>query len=87
MSERMSAPGHETAATDGDFRDLCDEVRAAMARRGVPGVAIGVRRDGVAQTVGFGITNVEAPVAVDDHTLFRSARSPSPSPARRILAR
>jgi len=67
----MSEQGHETTATDDDFRALCDEVRAATARLSVPGVAVGVLRDGVAQTAGFGITNVEAPVAVDDHTLFQ----------------
>jgi len=59
------------AHVDPDFRDLCDEVVAAMARFGVPGVAVGVLRDGVEYAAGFGITNVAAPVAVDDHTLFQ----------------
>ncbi len=67
----MSEQGHEAATTDADFRALCDDVQAAMARLGVPGVAVGVLRDGVVQTAGFGITNVEAPVAVNDHTLFQ----------------
>ena len=67
----MGERGDEPTASDADFRALCDDVRAAMERLGVPGVAVGVLRDDVMQTVGFGITNVEAPVAVDDHTLFQ----------------
>ncbi len=71
MHERANGYGQETATADADFRALCDDVQAAMARLGVPGVGVGVLRDGVIQTAGFGITNVEAPVAVDDHTLFQ----------------
>ncbi len=71
MTELHTAPAGPAASADPDFRQLCDEVRAAMARFGVPGVAVGVLRDGVEYAAGFGITNVEAPVAVDDHTLFQ----------------
>ena len=71
MSEQVNGQGREAATADTDFRDLCDEVVAAMARFGVPGAAVGVLRDGVAYAAGFGITNVAAPVAVDDHTLFQ----------------
>jgi len=71
MTGSPTIQGATAAIVDPDFRQLCDEVVAAMARFGVPGVAVGVLRDGVEYAAGFGITNVAAPVAVDDHTLFQ----------------
>jgi CubicO group peptidase (beta-lactamase class C family) len=71
MTEVRTAQGATAGIADPDFRQLSEEVVAAMARFGVPGVAIGVLRDGIEYAAGFGITNVEAPVAVDDHTLFQ----------------
>lgn len=71
MTGSPAAQAATTTSADADFQQLCAEVQAAMARLGVPGVAIGVLRDGVEYAAGFGITNVEAPVAVDDHTLFQ----------------
>ena len=71
MTGSRAAQRETAATTDPDFQRLCDEIVAAMARFGVPGVAVGVLRDGVEYAAGFGITNVEAPVAVDDHTLFQ----------------
>ena len=56
---------------DADFRQLGERVIAAMERLKIPGVAVGLLRDGEEQTAGFGITNVEAPVPVDSHTLFQ----------------
>src|SRR5690349_22145886 len=56
---------------DPAFRQLCDYVAVWMAEHGVPGVAVGVLRDGREYTGGFGITNVEAPVPVDANTLFQ----------------
>jgi CubicO group peptidase (beta-lactamase class C family) len=57
--------------TDGKFRQLCDLIVGRMADLGVPGVAVGVLRDGQEFTAGFGVTNVEAPVPVDANTLFQ----------------
>ncbi len=71
MTGSPAAQAATTTNADADFGRLCAEVQAAMARFGVPGVAVGVLRDGVEWSAGFGITNVEAPVAVDDHTLFQ----------------
>ena len=71
MTELRAPQGEAAMSTDPDFQQLCDEVVAAMARLGVPGVAIGVLRDGVEYAAGFGITNVEAPIAVTDRTLFQ----------------
>ena len=56
---------------DADFRQFGDYVVERMQQYGVPGVAIGVLRDGQEFTAGFGITNVEAPVPVDANTLFQ----------------
>jgi CubicO group peptidase (beta-lactamase class C family) len=48
-------------------------VREQMAELGVPGVALGVLHDGKTEFAGFGVTNVENPLPVDDTTLFRVA--------------
>lgn len=47
--------------------------RTRMAELGVPGVAVGVLRDGQTETAGFGVHNVEHPLPVDEKTLFRVA--------------
>ncbi|MFN8511662.1 MAG: serine hydrolase domain-containing protein [Thermomicrobiales bacterium] len=67
----MSTNLDTSQITDPDFRQLCDYVVERMARYTVPGVAIGVLRNGQEFTAGFGITNVEAPVPVDGDTLFQ----------------
>lgn len=46
-------------------------VQAEMARLEVPGVATGVLHNGVVYAGGFGVTNVEHPLPVDEHTRFR----------------
>jgi CubicO group peptidase (beta-lactamase class C family) len=54
---------------------LNEQVRAttvaAMERLRVPGVAVGVLRDGAATIEGFGVTSVENPLPVDATTLFQ----------------
>lgn len=67
----MSTNLDTSQITDPDFRQLCDDIVERMAHYGVPGVAVGVLRDGQEYTAGFGITNVEAPVPVDANTLFQ----------------
>lgn len=56
---------------DADFRALGDFVVERMGHYGVPGVAVGVLRDGAEFVAGFGVTSVEAPVPVDGDTLFQ----------------
>ncbi|MCA1668721.1 MAG: beta-lactamase family protein [Thermomicrobia bacterium] len=46
-------------------------IEAAMAHYHVPGVAVGVYHDGAEQTGGFGVTNVDHPLAVDARTLYQ----------------
>ena len=67
----MSTNLDASQIADADFRQLCEYVVERMAHYTVPGVAIGVVRDGREYTAGFGITNVEAPVPVDADTLFQ----------------
>lgn len=46
-------------------------VRARMKDTGTPGVAVGVWHKGRAYASGFGVTSLEAPDPVDEHTLFQ----------------
>ncbi|MBV9358291.1 MAG: beta-lactamase family protein, partial [Chloroflexi bacterium] len=55
----------------GRFAGLDDVVRTAIAQTGIPGVAVGVLAGGEEYVAGFGVTNVEAPNAVDGDTLFQ----------------
>jgi CubicO group peptidase (beta-lactamase class C family) len=43
----------------------------AMRKENVPGVAVGLWHEGHAHAGGFGVTNVNAPCAVDETTLFQ----------------
>jgi CubicO group peptidase (beta-lactamase class C family) len=67
----MSTNLDTSQIADPDFRELCDYLVGRMQELGVPGVAVGVLRNGQEFTAGFGITNVEAPVPVDPKTLFQ----------------
>lgn len=61
----------KTTASKESFSQLCEQVREAMERLQVPGVAIGVI-DGDEEYIGsFGITSVEQPMDVTDDTLFQ----------------
>ena len=46
-------------------------VKKEMLRTKVPGVAVGLQYKGKAYTKGYGVTNVDHPLAVDEHTLFQ----------------
>lgn len=61
----------ETAVTI--ERELAEVAQAAMARHGVPGMAVGLRHAGQEHLVGFGVTNVEHPLPVDADTIFQIA--------------
>ena len=54
-----------------DTAELRQVVETAMEELGVPGVALGLIRDGQEYTAGFGITNVNHPLDVDADTLFQ----------------
>ncbi|HET7700912.1 MAG TPA: serine hydrolase domain-containing protein [Candidatus Limnocylindria bacterium] len=48
-------------------------IRDGMARHHVPGVAVAIWHDGQEQVAGWGVTNVDHPLAVDGDTLFQIA--------------
>ena len=58
------------APPDPAFDTLADLVAAKMREFHVPGVALGVLRDGRVTMRGFGVTNVEDPLPVTPDTIF-----------------
>lgn len=57
--------------SEAQFNEFQDFVQAAVTRRRVPGVAIGLFQDGIEHTAAFGVTNVDHPLPVDADTLFQ----------------
>ncbi len=53
------------------FSEFRSFVEAEVARRRVPGVAIGLLHDGQEHVAAFGVTSVDNPLAVDENTLFQ----------------
>ena len=51
--------------------ELSSKIRELMKERGIPGVAIGVYNGGDVSTQGYGVTNIDHPLPVDDDTLFQ----------------
>ncbi len=62
-----SVPG---TGDEENYRALEDKIRTGMAAYGIPGVAIGILHRGAEYVRGFGVTDVDHPVAVDGDTLF-----------------
>lgn len=50
---------------------LSDKIRELMKSLNIPGMAIGVYEDGGEYTQGYGVTNINNPLPVDDDTLFQ----------------
>ena len=57
------------APADRTFDTVADLVAAKMRQYHVPGVALGVLRDGKTTTRGFGVTSVEDPLPVTADTI------------------
>ena len=51
--------------------ELSSKIRELMKELGIPGVAIGVYNGGDVSTQGYGVTNIDHPLPVDDDTLFQ----------------
>ncbi len=51
--------------------ELSCKIRELMKGLGIPGVAVGVYHKGEASTQGYGVTNIDNPLPVDDDTLFQ----------------
>ena len=65
---RPSAQGPVTAASR--FDEIASLTESKMREFGVPGVAIGIFDNGTLTTRGLGVTNVDDPLPVNDHTVF-----------------
>jgi CubicO group peptidase (beta-lactamase class C family) len=66
----LSAPTSAQDRGAARFEALISLAEAKMQEHRIPGVAIGVIDNGVIRTRGLGVTNVEDPVPVNDHTVF-----------------
>jgi CubicO group peptidase (beta-lactamase class C family) len=51
--------------------EISSKIRELMKELGIPGVAIGVYDKGKVSTQGYGVTNIDNPLPVDDDTLFQ----------------
>lgn len=51
--------------------ELSHKIRELMKELRIPGVALGVYKSGEEYTQGYGVTNVDHPLPVDDDTLFQ----------------
>lgn len=57
---------------DPGFRaELRQRIESAMAELQVPGVAVGILEDGEEAVETFGVTSIDHPLPVDEHTLFQ----------------
>jgi CubicO group peptidase (beta-lactamase class C family) len=63
-------PPLHAQSSDPKFDALVKLTEAGMKEHGVPGVAIGMIVDGKATIRGLGVTNVEDPLPVTEHTVF-----------------
>ncbi len=66
----LPSPAQAQERTDARFASIVSLAEARMRDYGVPGVAIGIIDNGVLTTRGLGVTNVEDPLPVTEHTVF-----------------
>jgi len=60
----------QTPAPDAHFEALAALVQDKMREYRIPGVALGVRVNGATTLRGFGVTSVEDPLPITEHTVF-----------------
>ena len=53
------------------FDSICEQIPDSLGRQKVPGAALGITCDGEQFARGFGVTNVDHPLPVDENTLFQ----------------
>lgn len=66
----LQPPSQAQERTDARFASIVSLAEARMREYGVPGVAIGIIDNGVLAIRGLGVTNVEDPLPVTEHTVF-----------------
>jgi CubicO group peptidase (beta-lactamase class C family) len=64
-------PSRGAAGNDALLGELNAKITAGMQNYAIPGVALGMIHNGTTYIKGYGITNVDYPVPVDQDTLFR----------------
>src|SRR4030095_8707039 len=64
------SPAAQAPVTRGRFEAITSLAEAKMREYGVPGVAIGIIENGVVTTKGLGVTNLEDPLPITEHTVF-----------------
>jgi CubicO group peptidase (beta-lactamase class C family) len=70
----VAAPGlHQAAPQDPRFDELATLVTQKMTEYRIPGVALGVMREGQLTVRGFGVTNLDDPQPVTPETVFALA--------------
>lgn len=68
----LLAPAHDLRGrADPIFERVATFVAEQMKEHNVPGVSLGILHDGTVTTRGFGVTNVDHPLAVTDSTVFQ----------------
>jgi CubicO group peptidase (beta-lactamase class C family) len=73
MTPGLAAPDTDSRDGGSPIRALEERIRAGMRRYAIPGVALGMLYRGREYVRGYGVTNVDYPVAVDGDTVFRVA--------------
>ncbi len=66
----LLAPAAAAQHHENRFDAIVELTQAKMREFNVPGVAIGIFDNGVITTRGLGVTNIEDPLPVTDHTVF-----------------
>jgi CubicO group peptidase (beta-lactamase class C family) len=67
----LPAPGLRGQSADGAFERVSALVMQKMKEHQVPGVSLGILRNGAVMTRGFGVTNIDHPLPVTDETVFQ----------------
>jgi CubicO group peptidase (beta-lactamase class C family) len=60
----------QTPAADARFEPLAALVQDKMREYRIPGVALGILANGVTTLRGFGVTSIEDPLPISEHTVF-----------------
>jgi CubicO group peptidase (beta-lactamase class C family) len=70
ISAAAVMPQESAQRTDARFETLASLTEKAMREHGVPGVALGIVHGDAVSIRGFGVTSLENPQPVGDHTVF-----------------
>src|ERR1044072_4262816 len=66
----VAAPHAQAPPADTRVEALASLVQEKMREHGIPGVALGIFENGRVTLRGFGVTSVEDPLPITEHTVF-----------------